>query len=89
MKAHENLPEEIKTQTTVTGLFQMFALYCHGVAVMDRSSFGAIGAENQHFIRLSIASSLEELQEGVKRIAAAGDDVQGFADFIKNEGHLA
>ncbi|HCY87687.1 MAG TPA: aspartate aminotransferase [Desulfobacteraceae bacterium] len=81
--AHDSLPEEIKARTTFSGLFQMFALYRHGVAVLDRSSFGSIGARDQHFIRLSLASSREDLSEGVTRIAAAGSDKDGFKMFLK------
>ena len=64
-------------------LFQMFALYEHKVAVLDRRSFGAIGSENMHFLRLSIAADLETLEEGIRRIAAAGADVDGFRRFIE------
>jgi aspartate/methionine/tyrosine aminotransferase len=66
-------------------MLQMFLLYRHGVATMDRSSFGKIGAEGQHFLRLSIAASLERLQEGVGRIGRASSDVDGFAAFLDEE----
>ena len=66
----------------------MFALYHHKVAVMDRRSFGAIGAENLHFLRLSIAADLETLKEGVRRIAAAGDDQEGFRRYIAGGKNL-
>ncbi len=66
-------------------MFQMFALYIYGVAVLDRGSFGTIGAENQEFIRLSLASSLEELEAGVARLAAAGSDPEGFKNFIEKK----
>ena len=51
---------------------------------MDRKSFGAIGAEDLHFLRISIASDLEKLEEGVRRIAAAGGDVNGFERFMES-----
>ena len=82
MKAFEKLPADRKENTTPATLFQMFALYRHHVAVMDRRSFGAIGSEKMHFLRLSIAADLPTLEEGVRRIAAAADDREGFADFI-------
>ena len=63
-------------------LFQMFALYAHGVAVLDRNAFGTLGVENQHYLRLSLASSLPELEQGVARLAAAGSDRSGFRNFI-------
>ena len=81
--AMENLPENVRANTSPATLFQMFALYNHLVAVMDRRSFGAIGTENMHFLRLSIAADIESLKEGVRRLAAAGDDVGGFREFVK------
>jgi bifunctional pyridoxal-dependent enzyme with beta-cystathionase and maltose regulon repressor activities len=55
---------------------------------MDRRSFGAIGAENLHFLRLSIAADLDTLKEGVRRIAAAGDDIEGFRRFVDKGDNL-
>jgi bifunctional pyridoxal-dependent enzyme with beta-cystathionase and maltose regulon repressor activities len=66
----------------------MFALYEHKVAVMDRRSFGAIGTENFHFLRLSIAADLDTLKEGIRRIAAAGDDIEGFRGFVEKGENL-
>ena len=80
--AFNSLPAAVKRTTSPATLFQMFALYHHKVAVMDRRSFGAIGTENMHFLRLSIAANLEILKEGVRRIAGAGDDVEGFRRYI-------
>ena len=51
---------------------------------MDRKSFGAIGAEDLHFLRISIASDLEKLEEGVRRIAAAGGDLKCFERFMES-----
>ena len=87
-KAYAGLPESIQRATSPSTLFQMFALYEHKVAVMDRRSFGAIGVENLHYIRLSIAADLDSLKEGVRRIAAAGDDRQGFKNFVKKGENL-
>jgi aspartate/methionine/tyrosine aminotransferase len=89
LDAFRGLPEEIKQQTSPSTLFQMFALYVHKVAAMDRRSFGAIGTENMHFLRLSIAADIETLEEGIRRIAAAGDDVTGFTRFIANGKNLS
>lgn len=83
LDAYQGLPQPLRSATSPSTLFQMFALYRHGVAVMDRRSFGAIGAENQHFLRLSIAADLDTLKKGVQRIAAAGDDRQGFRQFVE------
>jgi bifunctional pyridoxal-dependent enzyme with beta-cystathionase and maltose regulon repressor activities len=67
-------------------MLQMFLLYRHGVATMDRNSFGKVGADGQHFLRLSIATSLERLKEGVARISRAATDVDGFQAFLSEEG---
>lgn len=82
IEAFERLPAEIKQRSSPATLVQMFSLYHYGVAVMDRRSFCSIGSEGQHFLRLSIASDLSELQEGVKRLAAAFDDRPGFQAFV-------
>jgi aspartate/methionine/tyrosine aminotransferase len=86
--AMAKLPENAKSSTSPSTLFQMFALYNHHVAVMDRRSFGAIGTENMHFLRLSIAADIESLKEGVRRLAAAGNDVDGFQRFVQKGKHL-
>jgi aspartate aminotransferase len=83
LEAYENLPEEARTKTSPAGLFQMFLLYTHFVATMDRNSFGRIGSEGQHFLRLSCASDLEVLEEGVRRLKAASSDREGFEEFMK------
>ena len=82
------LPGELRRQTSPSTLFQMFALYKHKVAVMDRRSFGVLGAEDKHFLRLSIAADMEMLKEGVDRIAAAGRDAAGFAQFLEQRQNL-
>jgi aspartate/methionine/tyrosine aminotransferase len=84
-EAYAGLAPEAQRRTSPAGMLQMFLLYRHGVATMDRSSFGKIGAEGQHFLRLSIAASLERLQEGVGRIGRASSDVDGFAAFLDEE----
>jgi len=83
--AHASLPEGVRARTSPSGMFQMFLLYRHGVATMDRASFGRIGSEGQHFLRLSIATSLDRLEEGVKRIGEAAQDRAGFESFLKEE----
>ncbi len=82
--AYDKLPANMKARTSPSGLFQMFLLYAHHVATMDRNSFGRIGAEGQHFLRLSSASDLEVLEEGVRRLAVASRDRAGFEKFMKN-----
>ena len=87
--AHAGLPQVIQRRTSPSTLFQMFALYGHHVAVMDRRSFGAIGADDLHFLRISIAADLETLQEGVRRLASAGNDPEGFQQFVARGEHLS
>lgn len=69
--ARLGLLDRATPEASPTRLLQMHLLEDHGVAVMDRESFGRIGAAGQHFLRLSIAASTADLEEGVRRIAAA------------------
>jgi hypothetical protein len=64
-------------------LFQLFSLYKHGVATLDRSAFGLLGSEDQHYLRISLASDIDALKAGVTRLAEASVDVQGFQAFLK------
>jgi aspartate/methionine/tyrosine aminotransferase len=86
LEAWDALPEEVRSRTSPSAMLQMFLLYRYGVATMDRNSFGVIGAEGQHFLRLSIATDLERLLEGVDRIAEAAGDREGFRSFMEEEG---
>jgi len=86
--AFESLDPQTKKKTSPSTMFQMFALYEHGVATMDRRSFGVIGSEGKHFLRLSTAASMELLKEGVRRIEAASKDRGGFERFFKAGEHL-
>lgn len=86
--AYESLDADTKAVTSPSTIFQMFALYEHGVATMDRRSFGAIGSEGRHFLRLSTATDLESLEEGVRRIKAASLDRDGFKRFFEAGKHL-
>ena len=60
----------------------MFALYHHGVAVLDRRSFGKLGSEGKHYLRLSMASDREVLEDGVRRLNAAVEDHKGMKQFL-------
>jgi len=51
--------------------FQRHLLTNYKVATLDRRSFGVIGSEGKHYLRVSIATSLADLQEAVSRIALA------------------
>ncbi len=81
IKKHKRLPQ--KEQSSPANIFQMFSLYEYQVAVLDRNSFGQIGSEGKHFIRLSIAAEQSQLEEGVQRIKAAAEDVSGLEKFLK------
>ena len=82
VEAFEGLPEYIKERTSPSTLFQMFLLFRYHVAALDRRSFGRIGAEGKHFLRLSIATGLDDLKEAVERIGRATKDREGFAAFL-------
>ncbi|MFH2203446.1 MAG: aminotransferase class I/II-fold pyridoxal phosphate-dependent enzyme [Elusimicrobiota bacterium] len=84
----KGLPDDLRKKLSPSTLFQMFLLYEYGVATMDRKSFGKIGAENCHYLRLSIANKLEELKEGIALIEKASQDEDGFAAFVKKGENL-
>jgi aspartate/methionine/tyrosine aminotransferase len=85
LDAYASLSLDARAATSPNRLLQLFLLRRHGVATVDRASFGALGAEGEEFLRLSFASSLDRLREGVARIAAAARDEAGFTDFFENE----
>ncbi len=85
VSAYNALPEARRVRTAPSAMLQMFLLYSYGVATMDRNSFGKIGADGQHFLRLSIATSLDRLKEGVERIVTASSDRAGFLRFMEEE----
>lgn len=82
--AYHTLPDAVRQRSSPATLFQMFLLFRHHVASMDRRSFGALGAEGRHYLRLSIATGLDDLKEALARIAAAAQDREGFVDFVRS-----
>ncbi|MCI0586462.1 MAG: pyridoxal phosphate-dependent aminotransferase [Planctomycetes bacterium] len=78
---HASLPKDRRAATSPATLFQRFLLYYHGVAVVDRRSFGVLGSEGQDFVRLSIAADLPTLKKGLERFAKAASDADGFRRF--------
>ena len=88
MEAFESLPEGIREKTSPSTLLQMFPLFVHGVATMDRKSFDRIGAEPFHYLRLSIATGTEDLKKGLVRIAAGVADRDGFQRFFDAGDHF-
>ena len=67
----------------------MFLLWKYCVATMDRKSFGQIGTEGMHYLRLSIATGMDDLKLGMERMAAAIDDKAGFDKFIADGEHFS
>jgi len=88
LDAFESLPDEIKKRTSPSTLFQMFVLFNYYVATMDRKSFCRIGTENMHYLRISIATGIDDLKEAIKRIGKASADKAGFSQFVKKGDHL-
>lgn len=83
MDAFEKLPHDVKAKTSPSTLVQMFLLFKYYVASMDRKSFGRIGTEKMHYLRLSIATGKDDLVEALKRIEKACHDRNGFAAYVK------
>ena len=88
MDAFQSLPLEIRKKTSPSTLLQMFLLYEYQVATMDRKSFGRIGTEKLHYLRLSFATDTESLKEGIKRIEAAAQDQKRFSHFFEKGERL-
>jgi aspartate/methionine/tyrosine aminotransferase len=81
--AWNHLPASRRETTSPSTLFQRFLLATQHVATLDRRSFGTIGSEGKHYLRISIATSLEDLMEATFRIALAADDLDGFRNFVE------
>jgi bifunctional pyridoxal-dependent enzyme with beta-cystathionase and maltose regulon repressor activities len=88
-EAYAALPKELQQTTSPSTLFQMFLLWNYQVAMMDRKSFGQLGTENMHYLRVSIATGLEDLKIGMERMAEAINDTAGFAQFIEKQEHFS
>ncbi|HAF03227.1 MAG TPA: aspartate aminotransferase [Spartobacteria bacterium] len=88
IEAYKKLPVLDRDRSSPATLVQMFLLWRHQVATMDRRSFGSIGSEGQHYLRLSIATALDDLKIGLERIRSAASDVDGFQQFIQEGKHL-
>ena len=84
----ESLPDSLKASTSPATLISRFLLYYHGVALVDRRSFGVIGSEGQNFLRLSYAADMDSIREGIRRIAAGVEDHDGFARFLNDQTAL-
>jgi aspartate/methionine/tyrosine aminotransferase len=83
LKAFDSLRPEARAHTSPATLFQLFLLYCYDVATLDRRSFGTIGSDGEHYIRISIATATPELVRAMDRISLAARDSHGFAEFFE------
>ena len=88
VEAYEKLPPTLQEKTSPATLFQMFLLFRYHVATLDRKSFGRIGAEGKHFLRISVATAMDDLKSGMDRLAEAATDKTGFAAFVKEGTRL-
>jgi aspartate/methionine/tyrosine aminotransferase len=88
IEAHKKLPAGDRDRSSPATLVQMFLLWRHHVATMDWRSFGRIGSDGQHYLRISIATALDDLKIGLERIHATVTDVNGFQQFIQEGKHL-
>lgn len=88
-EAYAALPDDLRETTSPSTLFQMFLLWEYHVAMMDRKSFGQLGAEDMHYLRLSIATGLEDLKIGMERMAKAIADKAGFTQFVEKQEHFS
>lgn len=88
IEAWERLPTLDRERTSPSTLLQMFLLWRYHVATMDRRSFGSIGSEGQHYLRISIATAQDDLRTGLDRLRAAASDREGFQAFISEGDHL-
>ncbi|MGH7592948.1 MAG: aminotransferase class I/II-fold pyridoxal phosphate-dependent enzyme, partial [Gemmatimonadales bacterium] len=89
VEAHARLPAPDRDRTSPSTLFQMFLLWKHHVATLDRGSFGRIGAGGQHYLRISSATGLDELRAAVEIIRKAAADRDGFRSFVQRGEHFS
>ncbi|MGK2857480.1 MAG: pyridoxal phosphate-dependent aminotransferase [Thermoanaerobaculia bacterium] len=82
------LPEAVRGRTTPSTMCQNFLLYRYHRASMDRRSFGRIGSDGKHYLRLSIATGMDDLKEACRRIEAASRDRAGFAAWVAEGNNL-
>lgn len=82
IEAYESLPPDVRERTSPSTLVLLFLLFKYHVATLDRRAFGRIGSEGQHYLRMSVATEIEDLREALRRIERAGRDPSGFAAFM-------
>jgi len=79
------LPPELRERSSPSTLLQRFLLFRYHVATLDRRSFGTLGSDGKHYLRISIATAAPDLEEAVARIARAVEDRSGFRAFCAEE----
>ena len=89
IELYEQLPADVRPKTSPSTLVQMFLLFRYGVATLDRRAFGVIGAEGRHFLRISVATALDDLKEGMERLRTASRDRDGLAAFVREGRRLS
>ena len=89
VEAWQEMEPGLRSRSSPSTLLQLFLLARYGVATLDRKSFGRIAAEGKHFLRLSIATGVDDLREATERIAAAAEDSHGFRDFVARDPMVA
>jgi len=89
VELYEALPADVRPRTSPATLLQMFLLFRYGVATLDRRAFGTIGAEGRHFLRISVATALDDLKEAMGRLDAASRDRAGFESFVREGRRLS
>lgn len=85
VEAWESMHDGPKRRSSPSTLVQLFLLARYGVAALDRKSFGRIGAEGKHFLRISIATGIDPLREAMDRIEEAASDRIGFERFFSSD----
>jgi len=85
LEVHAAMTADERARTSPAAMLQRFLLERHGVATMDRNSFGRIGVEGEHYLRLSIATAMDRLEMGIRRISDASGDDAGCSDFLSAE----
>jgi aspartate aminotransferase len=80
-----NIEGVCRTLGCDAGEFQRFLLFRYQVATLDRRSFGTIGSEGKQYLRLSIATSMDDLREATQRIRTAASDRAGMQEFLEGE----
>ncbi len=82
---YRGLSQDRRERTSPATLLTRFLLYYHGVAMVDRRSFGVLKSEGQHFLRLSYATDMASIEKGISAIREGSEDVDGFRRFTEDE----